>query len=270
MMDVDGNIVSNDQHTFHPVDVQKPVVLGRSGKPKRNRTNFTSDQLSELENFFKNTRYLTRPIRIEMAKKLNLNERQVKIWFQNRRMKEKRERINRHRGHVMKEENTQFTSSHSISSSPSSDRSRSPVQNDQQIRDNLMQYQRRQYLNTSHQESTSVCRPLYSSNQTEDTIQPKIEEYPIENIDSNYNYVNVYNGMMENSFEIKNENQNQSLNSIEDYQNLEYSSNPYDDVNANNFDDFEFLLSNVYNSIDLPVEDVTSFSPIQSDNLCSL
>ncbi|KAI4874266.1 hypothetical protein NFI96_028445 [Prochilodus magdalenae] len=60
-------------------------------RPRRARTAFTYEQLVALENKFRATRYLSVCERLNLALSLSLTETQVKIWFQNRRTKWKKQ-----------------------------------------------------------------------------------------------------------------------------------------------------------------------------------
>ncbi|CAF1467048.1 unnamed protein product [Rotaria sp. Silwood1] len=65
-------------------------------KSKRIRTIFTTEQLERLEIEFQKQQYMVGNERLYLAKLLNLSEAQVKIWFQNRRIKWRRQVLDNH------------------------------------------------------------------------------------------------------------------------------------------------------------------------------
>ena len=85
--------------TYLSLSLDSPLECGHhlsnlSNRPKRKRklrTVFTEMQLEGLETKFAEKKYLSVPDRMELASSLDLSETQVKTWFQNRRMKRKKQ-----------------------------------------------------------------------------------------------------------------------------------------------------------------------------------
>ncbi|KAG8263610.1 hypothetical protein J6590_029088 [Homalodisca vitripennis] len=65
----------------------------KSGKSKRVRTIFTPEQLERLEAEFERQQYMVGPERLYLAHALQLTEAQVKVWFQNRRIKWRKQHL---------------------------------------------------------------------------------------------------------------------------------------------------------------------------------
>ncbi|CAI2339803.1 unnamed protein product [Caenorhabditis sp. 36 PRJEB53466] len=62
-----------------------------AARPPRRRTTFTVEQLYLLEMYFAQSQYVGCEERERLARMLSLDEYQVKIWFQNRRIRMRRE-----------------------------------------------------------------------------------------------------------------------------------------------------------------------------------
>ncbi|XP_029794380.1 homeobox protein EMX1 [Suricata suricatta] len=83
-------------HRFQASDVPQDGLLLHgpfARKPKRIRTAFSPSQLLRLERAFEKNHYVVGAERKQLAGSLSLSETQVKVWFQNRRTKYKRQKL---------------------------------------------------------------------------------------------------------------------------------------------------------------------------------
>ncbi|CAP25688.1 Protein CBR-CEH-9 [Caenorhabditis briggsae] len=80
-----GRCKSNSQN---PTSSDEKHVM--KSKKKKARTTFSGKQVFELEKQFDSKKYLSSSDRSQLARRLDVTETQVKIWFQNRRTKWKK------------------------------------------------------------------------------------------------------------------------------------------------------------------------------------
>ncbi|NP_001086899.1 empty spiracles homeobox 1, S homeolog [Xenopus laevis] len=83
-------------HRFQGSDISQESLLLHgpfARKPKRIRTAFSPSQLLRLERSFEKNHYVVGAERKQLATGLSLSETQVKVWFQNRRTKYKRQKL---------------------------------------------------------------------------------------------------------------------------------------------------------------------------------
>uniref|UniRef100_A0A8C6TTL3 Ventrally expressed dharma/bozozok antagonist n=1 Tax=Neogobius melanostomus TaxID=47308 RepID=A0A8C6TTL3_9GOBI len=83
---------SEEGHSLSPTVLPDTASTVPSSPPsgRRPRTAFTVQQINSLEQAFKRNAYLGTQDKAELCKKLNLSDKQIRNWFQNRRMKLKR------------------------------------------------------------------------------------------------------------------------------------------------------------------------------------
>ncbi|XP_059178505.1 homeobox protein XHOX-7.1-like [Physella acuta] len=108
----DGEYVKNEDDTlkyqwlhctrYHPPKLQRTKKKEGAKKRKlcRNpRVPFTQHQVVVLEDKFRRTHYLSSIDVAELSSALSLTETRVKIWFQNRRARERRDKGGSHKNH---------------------------------------------------------------------------------------------------------------------------------------------------------------------------
>uniref|UniRef100_A0A8C2BG91 Ventrally expressed dharma/bozozok antagonist n=1 Tax=Cyprinus carpio TaxID=7962 RepID=A0A8C2BG91_CYPCA len=76
--------------SLSPGAPKEPAPSGSPSTGRRPRTAFTAEQINSLERAFKRNAYLGAQDKAELCKRLNLSDKQIRNWFQNRRMKLKR------------------------------------------------------------------------------------------------------------------------------------------------------------------------------------
>ncbi|XP_032922482.1 homeobox protein vent1-like [Catharus ustulatus] len=87
----DSGWLSADESSGYESESAGAERGGARGRQRRARTAFTAEQVCRLEKTFQRHKYLGATERRKLAAALQLSEIQIKTWFQNRRMKLKRQ-----------------------------------------------------------------------------------------------------------------------------------------------------------------------------------
>ncbi|CAG9787281.1 unnamed protein product [Diatraea saccharalis] len=70
------------------IEIKRPIQ--KKSKRWQGRTTFTTDQILAMEYFYSKKRFINVKERQQLSYSLNLTPKNIKLWFQNRRMKEKK------------------------------------------------------------------------------------------------------------------------------------------------------------------------------------
>ncbi|KAG9263013.1 homeobox protein vex1-like [Astyanax mexicanus] len=81
---------SEGGRSLSPMASKQPAPSVSPTTGRRARTAFTAEQIESLERAFKRNAYLGAQDKAELCKRLSLSDKQIRNWFQNRRMKLKR------------------------------------------------------------------------------------------------------------------------------------------------------------------------------------
>ncbi|XP_072515224.1 ventrally expressed dharma/bozozok antagonist [Salminus brasiliensis] len=81
---------SEGGRSLSPMASKQPAPSVSPATGRRARTAFTVEQIESLERAFKRNAYLGAQDKAELCKRLSLSDKQIRNWFQNRRMKLKR------------------------------------------------------------------------------------------------------------------------------------------------------------------------------------
>lgn len=95
-----GHRPGYDSHNVNPHMLSGSGSAAGKKRRKWNRAVFSLSQRRGLEKSFQKQKYVAKPERRKLAESLNLTDAQVKIWFQNRRMKWRQEIKMKDRGLV--------------------------------------------------------------------------------------------------------------------------------------------------------------------------